>query len=138
MEIPACRVLSELRCAAPGFVIFRVTICSLIFLFFSASMFPQAMRNDECPVGIWCHVESDNELDTQLLRSSFRGDLDETRRLIDQGANVNARPKKGMTGLGESAVCIAIKMSRGHPATPSYAAVYRSVVKLLIDHGADA
>src|SRR6267154_3024983 len=111
---------------------FSVFLC---FLFFNMSTFAQAMRNDQCPVGSWCHLESDTELDTQLLRASFTGDLAETRRLIDEGANVNAR---GLRGAGDSAVCRAIQTSVGHLVTSSYTAAYRSVVKLLIDHGADA
>jgi ankyrin repeat protein len=114
---------------------FRIIAFSLFFLFFSTSTFAQAMRNDLCPVGSWCHLESDTELGTQLLRASFTGDLAETRRLIDEGANVNTR---GLRGAGDSAVCRAIQTSVGHPVTSSYTAAYRSVVKLLIDHGADA
>jgi len=117
---------------------FRVTSFALFSLLFSVWTFAQAMRNDQCPVGSWCNLEGDTELNTQLLRSSFRGDFAETKRLINAGASVNARPKEGLRGAGGSAVCIAIQTSIGHPATSSYTAAYRSVVKLLVDHGADA
>jgi len=114
----------------------RVVSFFLFFLFgCSVSSFAQAAREYRCPVGSWCHLESDSELNTLLLRAAFSGDLDETQKLINRGADVNAHSN---VGARDSAVCIAIQTSQGHYATSSYTAAYRGIVKLLIEHGADA
>ena len=61
-----------------------------------------------------------NSVDTQLLEAAKRGTTEEVRRLLDAGADVNARGDDGVTALHEAAYY--------GPA---------DVVQLLIDHGAD-
>ena len=83
----------------------------------------------------------------ELLRASIRGDEVEAKRLLDHGADVNAKNEFQTTPLHEARNEAIVKLLLVHGAdvnardqwqnTPLRLARNGAIMKLLLDHGAD-
>jgi|ERR1017187_9366478 hypothetical protein len=72
--------------------------------------------------------KSDTDINTTLLMSAYRGDLDGVRHALSIGANANAKQSKELPFSEESAVCLAIDGT--HQQNPISTASLQ-IVKLL-------